>query len=102
MKRVPSKSKGVPLVRCSQCQGLGMHPLPDHLWITFRMVKFLGEAHAGQVKARIGWTRGLPAIGNRLERLRKLGFLVRRRFRAHIVYSVSPQAVGRSIGEAFA
>ena len=68
-----------PLVTCHHCKGAGKLPLSDDMLLTLDAVKYLQEADVIEVKTAVLWEGHTTAINNRLEDLRKLGLLTRKR-----------------------
>ncbi len=74
-------------VTCSKCKGTGKRRLSRHLMETLNHVSIVGEATAEDIAARLPDDIGTTAVNNRLEDLREMGLLKRRRDKRFWVYS---------------
>lgn len=68
-----------PSVKCPTCGGSGRTTLSDTMLKTFRVVKQLRKASAPDVLGKMPDEVSVSAINNRLEDLRKLGLIKRKR-----------------------
>lgn len=76
-----------PLVPCLCCNGSGKMQLPSSLWDTLLALKRRRNAHAAELLPFINDEVDATAINNRLERLRALGFVTRRKRSKFWIYS---------------
>lgn len=72
-------SSAVPIIPCPSCQGTGKQPLHEDLRYTLQILKGLKSATVPDVAKAIKWTGTTSAIHNRLEDLRRNGFVKRER-----------------------
>lgn len=73
-----------PVMPCRKCGGSGVTPIPDWLTITLKaMPKGAGSVTALQLAATLesigGGVVGATAVNNRLEKLRSIGLVTRKR-----------------------
>lgn len=68
-----------PRICCPQCLGSGRVPLGWRHLAVVRLLQHRRELCAADIHRQLRERVIIPAINNRLERLRRLGFLARRR-----------------------
>lgn len=73
------RTEETPRIPCHHCAGSGEVELSPHLLAVLIQVRKSGEATASDLHASLATPILVTAFNNRLEQLRKLGFLVRDR-----------------------
>lgn len=78
-----------PSITCRCCNGKGIEPLPQGLWDTLRLLKKRGPSTAGNLLPTLR-SDGIQAsaVNNRLEALRKLDYVERKKRSREWVYYV--------------
>jgi translation initiation factor 2 beta subunit (eIF-2beta)/eIF-5 len=67
------------VIKCSRCCGQGKIPMPMHLVETLLVVKENNGGVAETIRFLLNKNFTTNAVNNRLEKLRALGFVTRRR-----------------------
>lgn len=78
--------KNCPTIPCPKCGGAGRVYLSAELWATLVVLQRHRKATAARVHQDLGVMVSVPAVNNRLEDLRKLGLVRRRRNGVSVVY----------------
>lgn len=84
-----------PLIHCRACDGTGMVELSQELFDVYALLKLWGAATAAKLHMRLRTNRcatgrvGHTAVNNRLEDLRRLGFVKRWKDGREMVYEAA-------------
>jgi hypothetical protein len=73
------KKNRIPTEQCTRCNGTGKTPLSDEMLAVYQAFTHTNELNAEQIVGGIGWKGHPTAINNRLEHLREIGLLERRK-----------------------
>ena len=77
---------GTPTEKCTRCNGTGKTPLSDEMQTLYQAFTARNELNANQAALLIEWKGHPTAINNRLEHLRELGLLQRRKSSKNWIY----------------